>query len=311
LNGDNQAQLVTSLTTANPPRQLHPWLGVSLLVLLTAIWGSTFLLVQRAERQISPELVNLGRFSLAALVLSPFLPRRRAMWLAAGELATWMFLGFATQAVGLRYTTADRSAFFTSMHVVIVPMLAAAAGRRVRWTVWLAAGLALAGCGLLSSDDRGPNAGDLWTLACAVAWAMYIYRLEGHTAQFADLPLAAGQLVGVTALCLVWTLATDRQELFGMTAARFPWVIIIYLGLAATAATTWLQTLGQRYVAAPQAAVLYTLEPLWAAAFGWVVAGELLGGRGWIGAAMIVAAALLSSKGGPMMNHTTRADGPA
>ena len=271
------------------PNHPHQFRGVALLSFTTFIWGTTFVVTQGAIRQNFPasEIV-LGRFLVAGIVFIPFLRLGKKLWLAATELGITLWLGFATQTIGLRYTTVDRSAFITCMHVIFVPVLVGIMGRRTRWIVWFAAVVALSGVFLLSNDGARPNIGDAWTLGCAVVWAVYIARLENYTRALPSRALTAAHLWVVVLLSALWTGCT------GVSHGPTPWWAILYLGLFATAATTWFQTLGQKWVSASQAAVLYTMEPLWAALFAWIVLGNVLGIPGRIGGAMILAAAILT-----------------
>lgn len=248
--------------------------------------------------QFPPSELVLGRFLVAGIVFLPFLQLGKKLWLAAIELGFTLWLGFATQTIGLKYTTVDRSAFITCMHVIFVPVLAGFMGRSTRWIVWLAALIALSGVFLLSHDGGAPNRGDAWTLACAIVWAVYIARLEDFTRVLPSKPLTAAHLWVVVILSAGWTAGTGISHGLiwsgPIRSGPVPWGAIVYLGLFATAATTWFQTIGQKWVSAPQAAVLYTLEPLWAALFAWMVLGNVLGMRGRVGGAMILAAAILT-----------------
>ncbi len=225
-------------------------------------------------------------------MLSPFVRRGRRLWAAAVELGVLLWGGYATQTIGLRYTSVGRSAFLTSSGVVLVPVYTRLRGGRVGPMVWPAAAVAVAGVGLISHDLVGVpfNRGDVWTLACTVIWSAYIYRLEGFAAALPTAALTATHLLVVAALSLAW--ATFDGTLVPRTG--YPVRPVLYLGLACTAATTWLQTLGQRWLPAARVAVLYTLEPVWAAAFGYALLGDRLGPRGLAGAALILTAAGLS-----------------
>ena len=278
-------QRVSALTNASPH---HPARGIALLTLTTFLWGTTFIVTKNALGTFPASELILARFLIAGIVFLPFLRLGRKLWLASLELGFLMWVGFATQTIGLRYTTVDRSAFITSMHVILVPVIAGMMGRSTRPIVWLAALIALAGVGLLSHDGSPPNIGDLWTLLCAISWAIYIARLENFTAALPSKPLTAAHLWVVILLSAGWTAST------GISHNPIPWKAILYLGLFATAATTWFQTLGQKWVSAPQAAVRYTLEPVWAAVFSWMFGFGTLGSPGQTGAAMILAAALLT-----------------
>lgn len=277
------------MTSAAPPvRHHHNGRGVALLSFTTFLWGTTFVVTKSVLPNFQASELILLRFLVAGILFLPFLRLGAKLWLAALELGFLLWVGFATQTIGLRYTTVDRSAFITSMHVIFVPVFAGMMGRSTRVIVWIASLIALAGVGLLSNDGSPPNRGDLWTLLCAVVWAIYIARLEDFTIALPSKPLTAAHIWVVVLLSALWT-AADHQS-----RAAIPWAAVLYLGLFATAATTWFQTLGQKWVSAPQAAVLYTLEPVWAAIFGWIYRHETLGIGGRIGAAMILLAAILT-----------------
>lgn len=262
--------------------------GRLLLLVVTALWGSTFVAVKLAVGAVAPSVVMLGRFVLAALIFLPWLRWDRRLLLNGLELGFWLCAGYATQTVGLQYTTASQSAFITVLNVIIVPVLAAVLGQRVRWPVWVAALLAILGVGLLSGGVAHLNAGDGWTLLCALTYAVYVLRLGQCAGRYALLPLTAAQLWGVVAFAGVWVAFTRPSF------AHLPLLLLVYLGLVTTALTTLLQTLGQRWVSAPEAAVIYALEPVWAAGFAFVFLGERLNGGGLAGAGLIVLATVLS-----------------
>ena len=265
------------------------------VVLAALLWGSTFVVVKAQLRaDVPPAALVAGRFAVATAVFLPFVRGGRRLWLASLELGGLLWVGYATQVVGLRYTTVDRSAFLASSGVALVPLYAKLTGRRVGRLVWAAAALALAGVALLGGDAiAGPfNRGDAWTLLCTVTWAAYIARLGRHAAALPAAALTANHLLVVTALAVAWSTLDGTIRV--TVHPGYPWPAVLYLGLATTAATTWLQTTGQRWLPAAEAAVLLTLEPVFAAAFGWCVLGDRLGPRGWAGAAMILAAAGLA-----------------
>ncbi len=266
-------------------------LGLLYLNLATLFWGSTFVLVKDGLQTLGPGKINFVRFAIATLVFVPFLFRRDPrLWRAGLELGAVLFVAYLTQTIGLQYTTASRSAFITTLYVVALPLLLGILGHRLGWPIWLAAGLAVGGVGLLSYDGSPPNLGDAWTLGTALSYALYIWRLEGFAQRFPALPLTGIQMLTVTLLSLFWML----WEGPGWNAEGFPYLSLLYLGLVASALCIWLQALGQRQVPAPQAAVIFTLEPVYAAAFAYVLLGERLGLQGMLGAALIIAATLIS-----------------
>ncbi len=261
------------------------------LNLATLFWGSTFVLVKDSLQTLEPGQVNFLRFSIASLALVPFVLRREGrLWRAGLELGLLLFVAYLTQTIGLEYTTASRSAFITTLYVVILPVLLGLLGHRLGRSVWWAAGLAIGGVGLLSYDGSPPNQGDVWTLGTALAYALYIWRLERLAPRFPALSLTAAQMLVVALGSFFWMLGEKPT----WNLAQFPYLSLLYLGLVASALCIWLQALGQRLVSAPQAAVIFTLEPVYAAAFAFVLLGERLGGQGLVGAGLILLATLIS-----------------
>ncbi|MER3481445.1 MAG: EamA family transporter [Meiothermus sp.] len=276
----------------------HLW-GLLYLNLVTLLWGTTFVVVKGTVEVLSPSLVILGRFLVASLCFLPFTrallkedePTRRVLWRAGLELGFWLMAGYATQAVGLQYTSASRSAFITALNVILVPMILGLFGRRIGLPVWLAAVLAVAGVGLLSYDGSPPNVGDLWTVGTALTYAAYVIRLEAYARRLPALGLTTAQVYGTALFALGWVLWEQPKVEWG----SFPWLAILYLGVLATALTTLLQTLGQGKVSAPEAAIIYALEPVWASVFAFLLLGERLGGQGLVGAGLVVSAILIDS----------------
>jgi drug/metabolite transporter (DMT)-like permease len=274
--------------------------GVGILLIVAFIWGTTFVamkqLVTGSESLLKPGAVTFWRFAIAALVFAPALLRRRLpreLWIVGFELSLWLWAGYATQAIGIQYTTISRSAFVTSLNVVFVPMLAALAGHRVGGLVWSMVALALAGAALLSYDGGDPNVGDLWTLGCAMTYAVYIIRLERHSKRFDSLPLTAVQLLGVAMLSLPW-MAFEAGNSSPVTWPAEVIATVLYLGLVATLLTIWLQAVGQKAVPATHASLLYTMEPVFASGIALLFFNDRLGLKGWSGALLLLTAAFAS-----------------
>ncbi len=265
--------------------------GFLALTLVTLIWGSTFVVVKDALTGYPPSLLMWLRFLVGVVFFLPFWKRTRGGWVPGLELAFWGFVGYAAQTIGLLYTTAGRSAFITALSVVLVPVIAGLAGRRVPVWVWLGALASFVGVGLLAYDGSPPNVGDFWTLVTALVYAIYILRLELFTRLYDAFALSLTQLVGLCVFVGAWAWASgDLGQLGGL---EVPWGAVLYLGVAATALTTWLMAVGQRSVSAPEAAVIYSMEPVWAALFAYFVLGEVLGLKGMVGGALVVLAVVV------------------
>ena len=192
-----------------PPSALHPVLPFLILNTVVVLWASDECLIKHmldTGKARSPAFLNASRFLVAALAFLPWWPgapfrsRARELWGCGSELGLCMFAGFSTQAIGLQYTSAARSAFLLYMNVVLVPVFGSAFfGRSVHWGAWIKAFAVLAGTVLLSHDNRAPNVGDAWCLCASVSSAVFILRLEKAAQRFdaAQVCLCVGVPAGV------------------------------------------------------------------------------------------------------------------
>lgn len=282
-------------------------LGILLLVLVTCIWGSTFAIVKTlGEHLAAPTLIG-WRFLLGTAFTLPLLafwrgkptpaagpPRsldRRSLIRDGFVVGLWLVAGYATQTVALQTTSANRAAFITALSVVLVPLYQALVARKPpSAALWLATGLALCGLALLSWEGGTLVAGDLWALACAVCYAAFILTMERCAPAHPPLPFTLWQLFFVTLLAWLWAAFTGHLGL----PQPSDWPKLLYLGLAATTITTLLQTVGQRWVSAAEASIIYSLEPVTASIFSYFLIHEVVGVRGWLGGLMVVGATMLS-----------------
>ncbi len=264
------------------------------LVWNTLIWGSTFVVVKSALGDVSPLLFLALRFSLAAIVLTVILgPRLRGAWhwptAAAGAFAgVFLFSGYLLQTLGLRLTSAPKSAFLTGLCSVLVPFLAALVYRnRPRLIEVIGLLVATAGMALMTIQGAtgGVNPGDILTLFCALGFAAHIVVL-GHYSERMNFELLALTQVGVAAVLpasLFWWVETPkihwRPELIGA---------ILVTGLLATALAFTIQAWAQRYASATRTGLIYTLEPVFAWVTSFLLAGEGLSGRAAAGAVLIL-----------------------
>ncbi|MEJ2667267.1 MAG: DMT family transporter [Deinococcales bacterium] len=272
---------------------MPPALGAAVLVGITLIWGTTFVVVKQALDTIPVPLLLAVRFTLAGLLLSWARFDRRAVRpaLVLGVLA---FAGFATQTVGLSLTSASKAAFITGLSVILTPVVAAVwPGRPLRWRIVLAALVALAGLGVMTlrGGVAGINQGDLWVLGTAVAYALYIVYLGEVAGRASATSLAALQHVPMALLAWLWALPRvgDLRHVPLST-----YLAILYLAAVATALVAVLQTYAQRVVGASLAALIFVLEPVFAAIFAFFLLGERLGAVGWAGGGLVVVAMFLS-----------------
>jgi len=268
------------------------WLAAGGLTLVSVIWGTTFVAVKDAVA-LAPVMTFLGwRFGLGALALLPFSLRglRRATWrewAAGGLIGVSLFAGYYLQTEGLRYTTASKAGFITGLYVPLAPLLAWPLVRQKpsrQAVVGLA--LATAGLGLLSlRGDLSVGRGDLLVFGCAVAFAAQVALIGYAATRMNPLTLAQIQIttVAVASILAAWV---AREPFFSMPQDAL--TVAVYTGVLATALAIWLQNRCQGMTTVARAALVFILEPVFAALFGWLLAGETLDLRGWLGAAMIL-----------------------
>ena len=251
-----------------------------LLLAVALLWGGTFVIVRDSVRVMPPLLLIGGRFLLALLALVLIFPRHLRDWranLRPGLLLAGLLMGgFVLQTYGLRYTTASTSGFITGLNVVFVALTVAAfrPGIPSRRTV-LGVILATTGLACLSWLPGGWQfgRGDWLTLACAVFFALHIV-VTGLVAPGRDpVALTVIQFAAVT-LASLGAHAVSGAGLVMPTAAG--WFALVYLGLAATAFAFLMQTAAQRHTPAVDTAIIFSTEPLFAAAIAVLFGGKSL-----------------------------------
>lgn len=265
------------------------------LIAVTAVWGATFTVVQDAVERVPPFLYLALRFAVAAAALGAFgafRGLRRDEARAGVLIGLALFGGYAFQTVGLQYTTPSNAGFITGLFVVFTPLLASLVLRTppVRATM-LAVVLATAGLVLLAMPEGFRlGRGDGLVLLCAVSFAAHIVLLGRLAPGASALRLAGVQVATATVLCVAWSgLAEHRAPPGGDVTV---WFAVGLTGLLATAAAFLVQTRAQQIIPPTRTAVILTAEPVFAGVFGYVLAGDRLGARGYAGAVLIVAGIL-------------------
>lgn len=278
-----------------------------LLVLITLIWGSNFVVIKNALADISPLFFNAVRMSLAAVVLAIVfyreLGRLTASSLRSGLLVgVFLYIGNELQTVGLQYTTPSKSAFLTGVSVVLVPVLLALFWKRGlnRWT-GVGIVLAFAGLYLLTVPAsaggglslRSMNQGDLFTLGAAVVFAFHIIFIEHATRTQGWQQITVVQ-VAVTALLMILTVPIV-EKVHVAWSPRVLWGIGI-TGILSLALSFAIQAWAQQFTPATHTALIFTLEPVFAWLTSFIFLGERLGTRAGLGAACILAGLLISEE---------------
>lgn len=283
----------------------HSNLKTDLLMLLTAaIWGSTFVAQQLGMDSVGPFTYTGARMVLGAALIAPLwwwrggpfasipVQAGSGLWGAGLLLGLVLFSAINLQQVGLLGTSVSNAGFITGLYVVIVPVLLRLGGQHVTREVWIAVALASAGLYYLSvKPDAGIAAGDWLQLGGALLWAVHVL-LVGRLARRHD-PLRLSVLQYLVAGVLSWIVALAQESLtldaLWQAAGAIAWGGVLSIGVAYT-----LQAIAQRHAIASHAAVIYSSEGLFSALCGWLVLGEQIGLRGWLGASLLLAAMLLA-----------------
>jgi drug/metabolite transporter (DMT)-like permease len=266
--------------------------GIILLVLVNIIGATTFPLTKDIVTSLPPSALIATRFVIAAAVFTLNLRNiNRLLLRDATVLGLLLFFYLAIETIALKTIPANRAVFIASLNTLIVPLLGWLSGQRVLLKTFLAAGVAVIGIGVMFWEGGKLGIGDLLMFVDAFIYAAYIIFLERAAPRHPTLILTSVQLLFIATLGLLWnnTLILNQFE-----AIHQHWGAIFYLGLVATAAVIWLQTLAQQWVSSEEAALLFTLEPLFATIFSFWLLGEHLGIRGLIGAILVLVALILS-----------------
>jgi len=287
-----------------PPRPA--WTADAAMLAITVIWGATFVTVKGALDDSDPFTFLTLRFAVGA-ASAALLARGQladpAVWRRGLPLGVLMFLGYALQTAGLETTSASRSAFLTGLSVVFVPFASRVVARvpprqsvdPVKLAAWASLALAALGLWQLSGVDLAApwSTGDLLTLACALAYGFHIAATGRAAPGMHPLALVTVQLAVTALLSALARLAVPTHHTL---TPRFLGAVAL-TGLVASTFAISVQVWAQARTAAVRAAVIYSLEPVFAVAWGlalgspWPVAAELVGG------AMLIAAVLVSELG--------------
>lgn len=278
----------------------HRWQAELALVFITLIWGSTFVVVKEALNSSSTLLFLALRFGLASLALLVVFRRRGTAMLGekrfilGGALAgVCLFGGYMFQTFGLRTTTSSKSAFITGLSVVLVPLLSSLVYKKApEIAEVIGVLLATGGLAFMTLDERSftISTGDTLTLISAFGFAIHIMVLGHYSRSGGFEALSVMQIVTCAAIALgtFWWIETPhvvwRPSLL---------IALAITGLLATALAFTVMAWAQQHTTAMRTALLFVLEPVFAALTSFVIEGEVFTLRGGVGAGLILAGIVL------------------
>ncbi len=283
------------------------------LLLNALIWGGTFVIVKSALTDSSPMMFVAARFTISTLVLLPFAYKsfsgltKRSL-IDGFNLGVLLFLGFVFQTIGLKYTTATKSAFITGTFVVFTPIFQTIIEKRFPSRANIT-GILLVILGIIFLSSKGSsvfeifheigasfNFGDFLTLLCAVFYALYIVYLDviRHRNEFKYLTFSQIIVTAVLGYAAAFGFSTFEMEKIQFQLTDNLILALAYTSILATVITLLLQTKFQKEVTPTRAGLIFSMEPIFAAVFAYIVLTEVLSYLGIIGCIFIFTGVLVS-----------------
>ncbi len=286
----------------------------ALLLTTAIIWGFAFVAQRVGMDYVGPFTFNGIRFALGSLSLLPLVlisreqrsasnrilpnPGRKTILFGGAALGLALFSGASLQQIGLVYTTAGKAGFITGLYVIIVPILGLFWKQQPKIGTWIGAILAAVGLYFLSVTGQFTiETGDLLVLIGAFFWAAHVLIIGWLSPRINPIKLAFSQYIACSILSLVTASFLEFMTLSSIFEAAIP---ILYGGLASVGIAYTLQVIAQRDAHPAHAAILLSLEAVFAAIGGWLILGEIISPRGLIGCGLMLAGMLLSQLWGLM-----------
>ncbi|HEY0199240.1 MAG TPA: DMT family transporter [Rhodanobacter sp.] len=265
------------------------------LLAMTAVWGSTFVLIKDVVARMPVADFLAVRFVIAAVVMLALFGRQ-VVRLGRRQIVRGLLLGCIygvgqlLQTWGLSLIAPSVSGFVTGMYVVFTPILAMLLlHQRMAGVVWLAVLLSTAGLALLSLSGISVDAGVWLTLASAALYALHIVGLGQWSRKGEAFGMSAVQMAAIAVVCLLATLPHGPM----LPPDRAAWFGVLYMALIAGAGAMLMQTWAQSHLPAARAAIVMTTEPVFAAAFAVTLGNDVLTWRMLAGGALVLGAMYL------------------
>lgn len=283
-----------------------------LLLLAAAIWGFAFVAQRVGAKYVGSFTFNGVRFALGCISLIPLIiffgkkskknnelendncfNNTNASTIKAGlVLGLVIFIASTLQQIGLEETTAGKAAFITGFYIVLVPFMGVLLKQKIHKNTWIAAGFAIVGLYMLSiTKDFTISKGDLYELIGSIFWAVHILLVDKFTKKIDPLKLSFVQFATCSILSMGAALLFEDISLIGLRQALIP---ILYGGIASVGIAYTLQVYGQKYAKPSHAAIILSMESVFASIGGLLILGEIMGIKGYFGCGLMLAGMLLS-----------------
>ena len=272
------------------------------LLYAAAIWGSTFILVKDALSDVDPVIMVAYRFLIAGALLGAFVKvsGRKLFqgWGRAAFLSVILWSLYASQTIGLKFTTASNSGFITGLFVLFTPVFLRIIFKRKPTVMEMVASfVSLSGLWVLTGGMHDVNLGDMLTLIAAMTYALHVLYSDKYMKAGVDpYVISAQQFILVGLFSLITGLVVGLPLEVGSTKAGG---IILFLALFPTLSAFLIQMLAQRFTSPLKVSLIFALEPVFAAIFAWTVGGEELIRHRAFGGLLIFLALILSGLPNP------------
>ncbi|MGG6431829.1 DMT family transporter [Anoxybacillus sp. D401a] len=274
------------------------------LLFVAFVWGATFVVVQNAIAFLPPLLFNGVRFAMASILLWIWVfiferkPLDKQLIRAGFILGIWLCLGYTLQTIGLLYTTSSKAGFITGLNVVLVPFLSFMILKQ-KPSLNAVIGSVLAACGLYFltvSGDMSMNKGDLFVFLCAIAFALHIVSTSIYAKKFSVVLLTIVQVQTVSIVCFICSYLFEDWSVIPLsTFLKFDvWMALLITALFATTIAFFIQTHFQQYASPTRVALIFALEPVFAALTAYIWNDERLQQAALFGASLILLGMILS-----------------
>jgi len=279
-------------------------IGADFLLLLVAIaWGSTFFIVQDAVEQTPVYTFLFWRFFIAALLMSLIAYKQwkhlnQGVLLAGGALGLFMFLGYAFQTFGLKYTYSSTVGFITGLNVIVVPFASYLIFKH-KASIYSILGAITASIGLYYltlNSEIGFSLGEFYAFVCAIMFALHIVFTD-HLSKKHNIHLLVSIQFFTVALCSAIGGWVMEGSIMPPKIDELLINAIVITVIFATIFAFWVQTAMQRFTTAAKTAIIFTIEPVSAGVFGYFFAGEVLSWSQLAGAILILSGMLLAEVG--------------
>jgi drug/metabolite transporter (DMT)-like permease len=279
------------------------------LLFIALIWGSTFIIIKEVVVKIDPLNFISYRFIVASVAIFPFVIIKKKLFcyesVKAGIiLGVVMFSFFYFQTVALEYISASLTSFLTGLYIIFVPLLSIFVLRKKPYpTSVLAVIVSSLGLYIMSNGFKFQSEiGELFALLNAFFLAVHIILTDYYTRKFHPLALTAVQIFFTAAISTLF--AASRKNFFTDFSLDFETIFALVLtGVFATVLAFFIQTKMQKYTTPTKAAILFTLEPVSGAFFGYLIGNEILFKKQYIGACFIIFAMIISEIGSAILKR--------